>query len=101
MAKGTINKVMIEGILGNKPKFRTTRSGTVVAKLIIATNARIGENITTKLHRVVVVGKLAESIQQYVHKGSQLFVEGRLNINSNTQYATEMIANKVEFIIPF
>ena len=104
MAKGTINKVMILGRLGNDPEIRTTQNGVVVASLSIATNDGIGENITTEWHRVVVFGKSAEAIQKYTSKGSQLFVEGRLRTNKwqdkngNTQYTTEIIANKFEFI---
>jgi len=104
MAKGTLNKVMILGRLGNDPEVRTTQNGTVVASLSIATNDGIGENITTEWHRVVVFGKSAEAIQKYTSKGSQLFVEGRLRTNKwqdkngNTQYTTEIIANRFEFI---
>lgn len=104
MAKGTINKVMILGRLGNDPEVRTTQNGTTVASLSIATNDGIGENITTEWHRVVVFGKSAEVIQKYTSKGSQLFVEGRLRTNKwqdkngNTQYTTEVIANRFEFI---
>ena len=104
MAKGTLNKVMILGRLGTDPEVRTTQNGTVVATLSIATNDGIGENITTEWHRVVVFGKSAEAIQKYTSKGSQLFVEGRLRTNKwkdkngNTQYSTEIIANRFEFI---
>ena len=104
MAKGTINKVMILGRLGNDPEVRTTQNGSVVANLSVATNDGIGENITTEWHKVVVFGKSAEAIQKYTSKGSQLFVEGRLRTNKwqdkngNTQYTTEIIANKFEFI---
>ncbi|MFT4694588.1 MAG: single-strand DNA-binding protein [Francisella sp.] len=104
MAKGTLNKVMILGRLGNDPEVRTTQNGTVVASLSIATNDGIGENITTEWHRVTVFGKGAEVIQKYCTKGSQLFVEGRISTskyqdkNGNTQYSTQIIANNFQFI---
>ena len=104
MAKGTLNKVMILGRLGNDPEVRTTQNGTVVASLSIATNDGIGEHITTEWHRVTVFGKGAEVIQKYCTKGSQLFVEGRISTskyqdkNGNTQYSTQIIANNFQFI---
>ncbi|ORU24906.1 single-stranded DNA-binding protein, partial [Francisella tularensis subsp. holarctica] len=48
MAKGTVNKVILLGRLGNDPEVRTTQNGTVVATLSIATNDGMGENITTE-----------------------------------------------------
>jgi len=104
MAKGTLNKVMILGRLGNDPEVRTTQNGTIVASLSIATNDGIGENITTEWHRVTVFGKGAEVVQKYCTKGSQLFVEGRISTNKyqdkngNTQYSTQIIANNFQFI---
>ncbi|API85945.1 single-stranded DNA-binding protein [Francisella uliginis] len=104
MAKGTVNKVILLGRLGNDPEVRTTQNGTVVATLSIATNDGMGENITTEWHRVVVFGKTAEIIQRYASKGSQLFIEGRLRTNKwqdkngNMQYTTEIVANNFQFV---
>ncbi|WP_150467205.1 single-stranded DNA-binding protein [Francisella sp. SYW-9] len=104
MAKGTVNKVILLGRLGNDPEVRTTQNGTMVATLSIATNDGMGENITTEWHRVVVFGKTAEIIQRYASKGSQLFIEGRLRTNKwqdkngNMQYTTEIVANSFQFI---
>jgi len=104
MAKGTVNKVILLGRLGNDPEVRTTQNGTMVATLSLATNDGIGDNITTEWHRVVVFGKGAEAIQRYTSKGTQLFVEGRLRTNKyqdkngNMQYSTEIIANNFQFI---
>lgn len=75
MAKGTVNKVILLGRLGNDPEVRTTQNGTMVATLSIATNDGMGENITTEWHRVVVFGKTAEIIQRYASKGSQLLLK--------------------------
>ncbi|MED7788991.1 single-stranded DNA-binding protein [Francisella sp. 19X1-34] len=104
MAKGTVNKVILLGRLGNDPEVRTTQNGTMVATLSIATNDGMGENITTEWHRVVVFGKTAEIIQRYASKGSQLFIEGRLRTNKwqdkngNMQYTTEIVANNFQFV---
>lgn len=104
MAKGTVNKVIILGRLGNNPEVRTTQNGTVVATMSIATNDGIGEKMTTEWHRVVLFGKSAEAIQRYATKGTQLYLEGRLRTNKyqdkngNTQYSTEIIANSFQFV---
>ncbi|NIY51558.1 single-stranded DNA-binding protein [Francisella noatunensis subsp. orientalis] len=104
MAKGTVNKVILLGRLGNDPEVRTTQNGTTVATLSIATNDGMGENITTEWHRVVVFGKSAEAIQKYVNKGTQLFIEGRLRANKwqdkngNMQYTTEVVASNFQFV---
>lgn len=104
MAKGTVNKVILLGRLGNDPEVRTTQNGTTVATLSLATNDGMGDNITTEWHRVVVFGKGAEAIQKYTSKGTQLFVEGRLRTNKyqdkngNMQYSTDIIANNFQFI---
>ena len=81
MAKGTVNKVILLGRLGNDPEVRTTQNGMTVANLSIATNDGIGDKMTTEWHRVVVFGKSAEAIQKYTSKGSQLYIEGRLSTN--------------------
>lgn len=104
MAKGTVNKVILLGRLGNNPEVRTTQNGIIVASLSLATNDGMGENITTEWHRVTVFGKAAEVIQKYCTKGSQLFIEGRLRTNKyqdkngNMQYSTEIVANNFQFI---
>ncbi|APC90830.1 MULTISPECIES: single-stranded DNA-binding protein [Francisella] len=104
MAKGTVNKVILLGRLGNDPEVRTTQNGTTVATLSIATNDGMGENITTEWHRVVIFGKSAEAIQRYANKGTQLFVEGRLRTNKwqdkngNMQYTTEVVASNFQFV---
>ena len=66
MAKGTVNKIILLGRLGQAPEVRQTQTGTTVATMSLATNDGIGDNITTEWHRVVIFGKAAETIQQYV-----------------------------------
>ena len=104
MAKGTVNKIMLLGRLGQNPEVRQTQSGTIVATMSLATNDGIGDNITTEWHRVVIFGKAAEAIQKYATKGTQLYVEGRIRTNKwqddsgNNRYSTEIIANNFQFI---
>ena len=103
MSKGTVNKVILLGRLGNDPEIRTTANGTIVANISIATNDGVGEDTHTEWHRVVLFGKTADIIQKYAKKGSQIFLEGRLRTskwdkNGVTQYKTEIIANNFQFI---
>jgi len=80
---GSLNKVMLIGNLGRDPELRSTPSGTQVANFSLATT----ENFTdrggnrqerTEWHRVVLWGKLAEIAGQYLSKGRQVYIEGRL-----------------------
>jgi single-strand DNA-binding protein len=80
---GSLNKVMLIGNLGRDPELRSTPGGTQVANFSLATT----ENFTdrsgnrqerTEWHRVVLWGKLAEIASQYLSKGRQVYIEGRL-----------------------
>ena len=103
MAKGTVNKVILLGRLGQDPEVRQTQT-TTVATMSLATNDGMGDNIVTEWHRVVIFGKAAEVIQKYATKGSQLYVEGRVRTNKwqddagNNKYSTEIIANNFQFV---
>ena len=83
MARG-INKVILIGNLGNDPDTRYTSSGAAVANVSIATSEswkdrESGEQQErTEWHRVVFFGRLAEIVSEYLRKGSQIYVEGRL-----------------------
>ncbi len=74
MAKGTVNKVLILGRIGQDPEIRYTQSGSPVANVSIATNDGYKDNATgqfvdvTEWHRVIVFGKQAEVVQQYYKK---------------------------------
>jgi len=104
MTKGTVNKIILLGRLGQNPEVRQTQTGTTVATMSLATNDGIGDNITTEWHRVVIFGKAAEAIQQYATKGMQLYIEGRIRTNKwqdkegNNKYSTEIIANNFQFV---
>lgn len=79
----TLNKAMIIGRLGADPEVRYTQSNTAVATLSIATNERYKDSNgefqeSTEWHRVVAWGRLAEVCQQYLKKGSQVYIEGSI-----------------------
>ena len=106
MATSGLNKVMLIGNLGKDPEVRYTPGGQAVANFNIATN----ENWTdkggakqerTEWHKIVVWGKTAELCGEYLSKGRQVYIEGRLqtrewnNKEGVKQYTTEIVANQV------
>jgi len=105
----SVNKVMILGNLGADPELRYTQNQNAVATLRIATNERRknaeGEWVDqTEWHSIVVWGKQAENCAQYLSKGRQAFVEGRLQTRKwqdkegRDRYTTEIVAQNVQFI---
>ena len=99
------NKVQLIGNLGNDPEILTLESGKKLAKFSIATNETYknanGEKVTdTQWHNVVAWNKTAEIIEQYVSKGSELLVEGKLTSRSyetkegEKRYITEVVCNE-------
>ena len=104
-----VNKAIILGNLGRDPEVRFTQSGRAVANLRVATtdtwmDQENGRQERTEWHNVVVWGKQAESCGQYLSKGRQVYVEGRIQTRSyedrdgNTRYVTDIIAQRVQFI---
>ncbi|MCG8374124.1 MAG: single-stranded DNA-binding protein, partial [Balneolales bacterium] len=76
----SLNKVMLIGRLGQDPEVRYTQSNTAVATLSLATSERYKDGNgefqeKTEWHRVVAWGRLAEICQQYLHKGSLIYIE--------------------------
>jgi len=111
MARGTVNKTIILGRLGQDPEMRATASGTQVANLSIATNElgpkdpQTGQrNDQTEWHRIILFGQMAENANTYLKKGSQVYIEGRLQTrkwqdqNGVDRYSTEIVANEMQFI---
>ncbi len=105
---GGVNKVILIGNLGRDPELRVTPSGHSVCQLNVATtrtytkgNDRVED---TEWHRVVVWGKQAEHCANYLTKGRQVYVEGRLQTRSyddkdgNKRYITEVVAENVQFL---
>jgi len=109
MARG-INKVILVGNLGNDPDVRYTAGGAAVTRISIATteawkDKESGEQQEkTEWHKVVFFGKLAEIVAEYLKKGSQVYVEGRLQTNKwqdkegNDRYTTEIIASEMQML---
>src|SRR5262245_30622466 len=106
---GGVNKVILIGNLGANPEMRFTQGGQAVANLRIATSERWTDRNgqkqeTTEWHRVVVFGKQAEIAGQYLTKGRQVCIEGRLQTRQwqdqqgQKRFTTEIVAARVEFV---
>lgn len=105
-----VNKVIIVGFLGNDPEIRTMPTGEQVANITVATSEswtdkNSGEKKTqTEWHRIVIYRKLAEIAAQYLHKGSQVYVEGRLKTrkwqdsNGQDRYTTEIQGDNLQML---
>ncbi|WP_440998636.1 single-stranded DNA-binding protein [Fodinibius sp. SL11] len=99
----SLNKAMIIGRLGQDPDVRYTQSNTAVANLSVATSERYKDKQgewkeNTEWHRVVAWGRLAEICQEYLKKGSQVYIEGPIQTRKwedkegQTRYTTEIKA---------
>jgi single-strand DNA-binding protein len=109
MASRGVNKVILVGNAGADPELRYLPSGAPVANLRLATSAswkdkQSGEREErTEWHRVVFFNRLAEIVRDYVHKGSQVYVEGSLRTRTyekdgQTHYSTEIVANEMQML---
>ncbi len=109
MARG-LNKVMLIGNLGAEPEIRYTTGGSAIANLRLATaeswrDKESGEQQErTEWHRVVFFGRLAEIAGEYLKKGSQIYVEGRLQTRKwqdkegLERFSTEIVANEMQML---
>lgn len=109
MARG-LNKVMLIGNLGADPEIRYTAGGSAIANVRLATaeswrDKESGEQQErTEWHRVVFFGRLAEIVGEYLKKGAQIYVEGRIqtrkwqNKEGQDQYSTEIIASEMQML---
>ena len=106
---GSVNKVILVGNLGRDAELRYTPGGAAVATLNLATtevwNDKAGQKQEkTEWHRVVLWGKQAESLQEYLTKGKQIYVEGRLQTrqwddkDGNKRYTTEIKADRITLL---
>jgi len=103
-----VNKVILVGHLGADPDMRYTSNGAGVCELRLATGEswkdKNGErHERTEWHRIIVWNKTAEHCAKYLSKGSQVYVEGRIQTRSyekdgGTRYITEIVANQVTFL---
>ncbi len=109
MARG-VNKVILVGNLGADPEVRYMPNGGAVANITVATteswkDKQSGENQEkTEWHRVVFFARLAEIVGEYLKKGSQIYVEGRLQTrkwqdkSGQDRYTTEIVANEMQML---
>ena len=106
---GSVNKVILVGNLGRDAELRYTPGGSAVATLNMATtevwNDKQGQRQEkTEWHRVILWGKQAESLQEYLTKGKQIYVEGRLQTRQwddkegNKRYTTEIKADRITLL---
>ncbi len=102
----SLNKVMLIGNVGNDPEIRATSGGARVAKLSLATNrswsGRDGQQQEkTEWHRLTFFGRLVDIVEQWVHKGDKLYVEGRLEYSQTqddqggTRYWTDIVVTEM------
>jgi single-strand DNA-binding protein len=109
MASRGVNKVIIVGNLGNDPEIRYMPNGNAVANLSIATSEswkdqQGAQQERTEWHKVTMYRRLAEIAGEYLKKGSQVFIEGKLQTRKwqdqqgNDRYTTEIIADNMQMI---
>ena len=104
-----MNKVIILGRLGQEPEMKHTPAGVAVCNLSLATSEKFKDKAgvqqeKTEWHRIVLWSKLAELANQYLKKGSQVVIEGKLATRSwtdkddNKRYTTEIVGSNMQFI---
>lgn len=106
----SVNKVIIVGNLGRDPEIRYMPSGDAIANIAVATSFKSKDKNTgeqkelTEWHRISFFGRLAETVCQYLKKGSPIYIEGRLQTRKYTdkdnieRYATEIIAENMQML---
>ena len=106
----TVNKVLLLGNVGKDPEIASTNGGTLVAKLSLATSERFKDKQgewqeRTEWHNLVAYARGAEILRDYVHKGSKLYVEGRLTTRSwddkesgKKIYRTEVVVGDISLL---
>ena len=107
MARG-INKVILVGNLGNDPEVRYSANGAAIANISIATKESWKDKNTgeqqerTEWHRVVMFNRLGEIAGEYLRKGSQVYIEGKLQTrkwqdqSGNDRYSTQIVTNEMQ-----
>ncbi len=105
-----VNKVILIGNVGMDPEVRTTESGVKVARVRLATTERMFDRANnetkehTEWHTITLWRGLADVVDKYVHKGSQIYVEGRLRTrewmdkDNNKRYTTEILADVMNLL---
>jgi len=105
-----INKAILIGNLGRDPEVRYTANGTAVANFSIATTERWKDRESgeqkeqTEWHRIVAFGRLGEICGQYLSRGKQVYIEGKIQTREwedkegNKRYTTEIVASAMQFL---
>lgn len=105
-----VNKVILVGNVGMDPEVRTTESGVKVARIRLATTERMFDRATnetkehTEWHTITLWRGLADVVDRFVRKGSQIYVEGRLRTrewmdkDNNKRYTTEIMADTMNLL---
>ncbi len=109
MARG-VNKVILVGNLGKDPDMKYTANGAAIANITVATSESWNDKQTgekqerTEWHRVVFFRRLAEIAGEYLRKGSQVYIEGKLQTrkwqdqNGQDRYTTEIVASEMQML---
>jgi len=107
---GSVNKAILVGNLGRDAEVTTSASGVSIARFSLATTYRRKDSRSgnwedrTEWHRIVLIGKQADSLRDYLKKGKQIFVEGRIETRSwddkdgQKRYMTEIIADRIQLL---
>ena len=105
-----VNKAIIVGNLGNDPEIRYSANGNAIASISVATSDRWKDKNTgeqqerTEWHRVKLFSRLAELAGEYLKKGSQVYIEGRIQTSKyqdkdgNDRWSTEIVAREMTFL---
>ncbi len=106
-----LNKVMIIGRLGDEPSSKRTKNNGLITRFSVATNERWRDKKSgeiqerTDWHRIVTFNRLAEICDEFLSKGTLVYVEGKLQTRSyekdgNKYYITEVVANEMKMLDP-
>jgi len=110
MSSRGVNKVILVGNLGKDPEMKYTASGAAIANITVATSEswndkQSGEKVEkTEWHRIVAFQRLAEIMGEYLTKGSQVYIEGKIQTrkwqdqNGQDRYTTEVVANDMQML---
>ncbi len=109
MASRGVNKVILVGNVGNDPECRTMPNGNAVSNISLATSDSWKDKNTgekkekTEWHRVIFKNRLAEIVDQFVKKGSKIYVEGKIQTrsweqNGEKRYATEIVGFEMQML---
>ena len=100
----SVNKCILIGNVGKDPEVRNLQGGAKVATITLATTEKFKDREETEWHTVTIWNNLADVVEKYVKKGSQLYIEGRIKTekftgkDGNDKYATRIIASSLQLL---